>query len=61
MEGNKILITPTEGMKLLGVGRNAIYELCSQKDFPAMRIGSKVYINKEALQDWADKKCRLKK
>lgn len=62
METNKpILISPTQGMKELGVGRNMMYEdLLKRKDFPAFQIGSKYFINRELLQEWANKQC-LKK
>ncbi|WP_338597029.1 helix-turn-helix domain-containing protein [Clostridium baratii] len=54
----KILITPKEAKGLLGVGTNAIYTLCKDKDFPSVCIGGRIYINKNKLQDWADKLCR---
>lgn len=54
----KILIKPKEAKDLLGVGTNAIYELCKDKDFPSVHIGGRIYINKNKLQDWADKLCR---
>lgn len=61
MESSKsILISPSEGMKVLGVGRNMIYELLKRKDFPAFQIGSKYFINRELLQNWADKQCPKK-
>lgn len=55
----KIVITPKEAMTILGVGRNTMYEvLLKDKNFPAFKIGTKFYINKEKLQEWADKQCR---
>lgn len=54
----KIVITPKEAMPILGVGINTMYEvLLKDKNFPAFRIGTKFYINKEKLQEWADKQC----
>jgi len=56
---DKIVITPKEAMQILGVGRNTMYEvLLKDKNFPAFKIGTKFYINKDKLQEWADKKCR---
>lgn len=55
---NKILLTPMEAKKLLGVGRTEIYKLCNTKGFPSMKIGTKHYVNKDKLQEWADKKCK---
>lgn len=59
MENNKtILISPTEGIEILGVSRNRMYEdLLKREDFPAFQIGSKYFINREKLQEWADKQC----
>lgn len=54
---NKILLTPMQAKKLLGVGRNEIYELCKTEGFPAFKIKSKFYINKNKLQEWVDKQC----
>lgn len=55
----KIVITPKEAMTILGVGRNTMYEvLLKDKNFPAFKIGSKFYINKDKLQEWANKMCK---
>lgn len=55
----KIVITPKEAMKILGVGRNTMYEvLLKDKNFPVFRIGTKFYINRDKLQEWADKQCK---
>lgn len=56
---NKILLTPMEAKKILGVGRNEIYELCKTKGFPAFKIKSKYYVNKDKLQEWCDKQCEM--
>lgn len=63
MEANKpILISPTQGMRILGVGRNMMYEdLLKRKDFPAFQIGSKYFINRDLLQDWANNQCNKRK
>lgn len=58
MSDNQILLTPMQAKKLLGVGRNEIYNLCKTKGFPSFKIGSKYYVNKNKLQDWCDSKCK---
>ncbi|GAA0121725.1 hypothetical protein UT300018_10410 [Clostridium faecium] len=56
-----ILITPIEAMNFLGVGKNRMYEdLLKRKDFPAFKMGSKYFINRELLQEWANKQCLMK-
>lgn len=56
-----ILMSPTEAMKFLGVGRNRMYEdLLKRKDFPCMKLGNKYFINRELLQEWANRQCLMK-
>ena len=38
--------------KLLGVSVSSSYELMHEKDFPAIRIGSRLVVPKEKLQRW---------
>lgn len=55
----KILLTPMECAKYLGVGQTAMYEdLLKRKDFPYFKIGVKYFINKARLQEWIDKQCK---
>ncbi|WP_066889368.1 helix-turn-helix domain-containing protein [Clostridium nigeriense] len=58
---NTILITPAECMKILGVGRNRLYEdLLKRKDFPSLKLGKRIFINRELLQEWANNQCKFK-
>ena len=38
----------------LGVGRATAYELMNEKDFPAIRIGSRIVIPKEKFRQWVE-------
>ena len=42
--------------KLLGVSVSSSYELMHEKDFSAIRIGSRLVVPKEKLQRWIDAK-----
>lgn len=42
--------------KLLGVSVSSNYELMHDKDFPAIRIGSRLVVPKEKLRLWVDQK-----
>lgn len=42
--------------KLLGISVSSSYELMHEKDFPAIRIGSRLVVPKEKLQRWIDTK-----
>ncbi|MCM1061927.1 MAG: helix-turn-helix domain-containing protein [Eubacterium sp.] len=41
---------------LLGVSVSSTYELMHEKDFPAIRIGSRLVVPKEKLQAWINAK-----
>lgn len=47
-----LLITVPEMAKLLQIGRDTAYQLTHRPDFPAIRVGRSVRINREGLQDW---------
>ena len=36
----------------LGISRSSAYELMHDKDFPALRIGSRIIVPKEDLRKW---------
>lgn len=55
MDG-KILLTPKEAKRLLGVGTNKIYEIFAKEDFPAIVFGRKKFVRRDALLDWLQKK-----
>ena len=40
--------------KVLGVSSTTAYELLHQKDFPSMRVGSRLVVPKEKFREWAD-------
>lgn len=42
--------------KLLGVSVSSSYELMHEKDFPSIRIGSRLVVPKEKLQLWINAK-----
>ena len=41
--------------KVLGVSTTTAYELLHQKDFPSMRVGSRLIVSKEKFREWVDK------
>ena len=38
----------------LGVGRATAYELMAEKDFPAIRIGSRIVVPKDKFRQWVE-------
>lgn len=44
--------TVQEIMKILGIGKNAAYQLVGQNKFKSVRIGSSIRISKESFDKW---------
>ena len=40
--------------KVLGIAPSSSYELIHEKDFPALRIGNRVVVPKEAFTRWVE-------
>ena len=49
----RIMVTPEEAGKLLGISRSTAYELVRRKSIPARRVGSRIRIPLDALRAWA--------
>lgn len=49
-----LLLTVPQTAELLQIGRETAYQLTHREDFPAIRIGRSVRINREGLQRWLD-------
>lgn len=45
--------------KALGVATSTAYELMHEKDFPALKIGSRLLVPKEKFRQWVDNKTNL--
>lgn len=55
-EEQRLMITPKETMKLLGVGQNTMYEVLLRDDeFPKIKLGNKFYIPVKDLEEWISK------
>lgn len=50
-----MLLTPPQLAALWQIGKNTAYELCHREDFPCVRIGRSIRINRSQLQSWLDK------
>lgn len=47
-----MLLTVAQAAKLLQLGQDTVYTLTHRRDFPCIRIGRSVRINRELLQSW---------
>ena len=41
---------------VLGISLTSAYELMHEKDFPSIKIGSRIIVPKDKFRDWIDKK-----
>lgn len=48
----KLALTVPELADALGIGRNAAYTLCETEGFPSVRIGKRIVVPIQPLQEW---------
>ena len=51
---DKLTLTVRDIQQALGIGRNAAYCLANRADFPAIRLGSKLIIPRDAFLRWLE-------
>ena len=52
---DKKTMTVKELQEYLGIGRVLAYTLCSSEGFPTIRVGKKVLISVDGLNEWIKK------
>ena len=50
-----LMLSVAEMAAALGISRAGAYELARSEGFPALRIGTRIVIPKDKLQEWVDK------
>ncbi|MDY2698449.1 MAG: helix-turn-helix domain-containing protein, partial [Lachnospiraceae bacterium] len=50
----KLTLTVRDVQEALGIGRNAAYCLANRADFPAIRLGNKLIIPRDAFLRWLE-------
>ena len=60
MEKERSLIRKDEVMQTLGIGRSKFYQLTQQPDFPSLKIGRYVYVDKNRLNEWIARQIDMK-
>ena len=50
-----LMLSVPERAAALGLSRAGAYELARSEGFPALRIGTRIVIPKDKLQEWVDK------
>ena len=51
---NKKLITVKEFASEYGLGMNKAYEIVHAKDFPMIKVGTKILIIKDRVEEWLE-------
>ena len=60
MDTNSTLMRCEETMRVLGVGRSKFYQLTKLPDFPSLKIGRYVYVDRNRLDNWISKQIERK-
>ena len=55
---DKKFLTVNDLRELLGIGRNQVYTLVSRADFPSVRIGQRILIPADLLDQWVNEQAR---
>jgi len=50
----KVFLSANTVAQVLGVSISSAYELMHEKDFPALRIGNRIVVPKEAFIQWVE-------
>lgn len=50
-----IMLSVTETAAVLGISRTSAYELVKGNDFPSIKVGSRIIVPKDELQQWIQK------
>ena len=55
----QMTLTVPQLMKELNISKNVAYDLTREPNFPCFRLGRKILINRELLQEWLNRRCAL--
>ena len=50
-----LMLSVPEMAAAMGISRAGAYELARSEGFPALRIGTRIVVPKDKLQEWVDK------
>lgn len=52
-----LMLSVPDVAKVLGISRAGAYELAHSREFPSMKIGSRIIIPKKKFLLWIEKQC----
>ena len=53
-----LMLSVADVAKVLGISRAGAYELAHSREFPSMKIGSRIIVPKDKFLLWIEKQCR---
>ena len=56
-----LMLSVAQVSEVLGIGRTNAYELVKEKDFPSLKIGSRIVIPRDKLIQWIEEKVSEKR
>ena len=58
-ENGTLLVSVAEAAKLLGIGRGLAYQLVQEKRLPSVKLGRRVLVPRQALEEWVAREAGL--
>ena len=52
-----LMLSVPDVAKVLGISRAGAYDLAHSKEFPSMKIGSRIIVPKDKFLLWIEKQC----
>jgi len=56
-----LMLSVSQVADVLGIGRTNAYELVKEKDFPSLKIGSRIVVPKDKFIAWIEEKVSEKR
>lgn len=53
-----LTLRPAEAAQLLGIGRNAVFDLCRAGVIPHMRLGRRILIPRRLFEEWLERSAQ---
>ena len=52
-----LMLSVPDVAKVLGISRAGAYELAHRKEFPSMKLGSRIIVPKDKFLRWIEQQC----
>ena len=59
MSNEKVFLTVEETAEYLGIPKRKVYNMCIDKEIPAVKLGKYWMVHKAKLEKWAEKVTRV--